>query len=243
MMNVKIVLKNDVKKEELENSNFITGFRTLGEVGYVTTRYIVLKRKMEKIGFILTPSMRDVTFLDEYGLATPFDLFLDRELKILVLVNHLLPIRKEWPIFTKKITQWLKQLNTKNEILIGGLDKAYKANNNDTLRWLKNSYSNIELRHPLIEKQLLMVGPLALLTIYGEAERLPVTVLLPYADRDRIDPEAAAVAVETLNELLQVNVDTHELYEDAKRINEELQRQMELLQKELNKGSSQRVYM
>lgn len=241
-MSIKIVLRNDIKKEDLTGFTFITGFRTLGEVGYVATRYLVLKRKMEKIGFILTRYMRDVTFLDEYGLATPFDLFLDKELKLLVLVNHLLPMRKEWPAFTKKITSWLKQLEIKNEILIGGLDKTYKTGN-DQLRWLKNSYSNIEIKYPLIEKQLLMVGPLALLTIYGEAEKLPVTVLLPYADRDRVDPEAAARVIEVLNELLSINVDTQELYEDAKRINEELQKQMELIQKELNRGSSQRVYM
>nr|MCG2909932.1 PAC2 family protein [Stygiolobus sp.] len=87
------------------------------------------------------------------------------------------------------------------------------------------------------------IGPLALFTIYSEIEDLPAVVLLPYADRDRIDPAAAAVAIEEINKLLNLKIDVTELYEDARKIEEELQRQLELIQKELNRNVSDRVYM
>jgi len=95
----------------------------------------------------------------------------------------------------------------------------------------------------MMEKQLLMIGPLALFTIYSEIEDLPATILLPYADRDRIDPAAAAIAVEEVGRIFNMKIDVGELYEDAKKIEEELQKQLELIQKELNRNVSGRVYM
>lgn len=240
-MSIKIVLKG-ITEDELKGAKFITGFRTLGEVGYIATRYLVLKLNMKRVGFILTKYLRDVTFLDEYGLATPFELFYDKEHHILALLSHLLPLQKEVNSFSEKIIKWLKSINVSEMILIGGLDKRYKSDNYN-LRWLKNSFSKVNLPYPLMEKQLLIIGPLALFIIYSEIEEIPATVLLPYADRERIDPAAAAVAIEEINKLYNLSVDVTELYEDARKIEEELQKQLELIQKELSRGGSDRVYM
>ena len=240
-MNIKIVLKG-ISEEQLRGANFITGFRTLGEVGYIATRYIALKLGMRRVGFVLTKYLRDVTFLDEYGIATPFELFYDEKNRLLVLLSHLLPLQREANEFSETVIKWLKKLDVSNVILIGGLDKRYKTSNTN-LRWLKTSKSQLTLNYPLIEKQLLMIGPLALFTIYSEIEDLPAIVLLPYADRDRIDPAAAAIAVDEISKLLNIKIDVAELYEDAKKIEEELQKQLELIQKELNRNVSGRVYM
>ncbi|QIW23164.1 proteasome assembly chaperone family protein [Sulfolobus sp. S-194] len=240
-MSIKIILKG-ISEDELKGAKFITGFRTLGEVGYIATRYLVLKLGMKRIGFILTKYLRDVTFIDEYGLATPFELFYDNNNNILVLLSHLLPLQREMNIFSAKIIKWLKNIQVSDILLIGGLDKRYK-NDSSNLRWLKTSASKIALPYPLMEKQLLIIGPLALFTIYAEIEDLPATVLLPYADRERIDPAAAAIALEEINKLYGLKVDVSELYEDARKIEEELQRQLELVQKELTKEGSNRVYM
>jgi len=240
-MSIKIVLKG-ITEEELKGARFITGFRTLGEVGYIATRYLVLKTNMKRVGFILTKYLRDVTFIDEYGLATPFELFYDNQNHVLVLLSHLLPLQKEMNEFSEKIIKWLKKIQVSDMLLIGGLDKRYKTDSSN-LRWFKTSSSKLNLPYPLMEKQLLIIGPLALFTIYAEIEELPSAILLPYADRERIDPAAAAIAIEEINKIYGLKVDTSELYEDAKKIEEELQKQLELVQKELTKGGSNRVYM
>lgn len=240
-MSIKIVLKG-INEEELKGARFVSGFRTLGEVGYIATRYLALKMNMKRIGFVLTKYLRDVTFIDEYGLATPFELFYDKQNHLLLLLSHLLPLQKEMNSFSENIVKWLKKIEISEMLLIGGLDKRYK-NDNSNLRWFKTSASKVNLPYPLMEKQLLIIGPLALFTIYAEIEEIPTTVLLPYADRERIDPAAAAVAIEEINKIYGLNVDVSELYEDAKKIEEELQRQLELVQKELTKGGSNRVYM
>ncbi|ARM75889.1 proteasome assembly chaperone family protein [Acidianus manzaensis] len=237
---MELILK--LSENELKGATFITGFRTIGEVGYLASRYIVLKRNMQRIGFIATKNLRDVTFLDDYGIATPLDLFYDKEYNTIVLLNHLVPVQKDWNDFAKDTIRWLNKLGVKNILLIGGLDKRYREKE-EKLRWLKTSKSSINLDYPLLEKQLIMVGPLALFTIYAEMLDLPANVVLPYADRDRIDPAAAAVAVEVINKIVGFNVDTTELYEDAKKLEEELQKQLESIQKEINKSGLDRHYM
>jgi len=235
MSNVKIILKGKSEKE-LEGYRFITGFRTLGEVGYLAVRHLVLQMKMKKVGYIITKYLRDVAFIDDYGFATPFELFIDENNKLLLLLNHILPYHREWNYYTRGIVRWLKKIGVRDAIFIGGLDKSYRVTNSK-LSWLKTSKCNINLNYPLMDKYLLIVGPLALLTIYAEIEDLPAVVLLPYAERDRADPAAAAVAVEVISDILSIKVDVSALYEDAKRIEEELQKQMEILQSEMAKGS------
>ncbi|BDB97176.1 proteasome assembly chaperone family protein [Saccharolobus caldissimus] len=240
MSNVKVVLKKD--PAQLRGATFITGFRTIGEVGYLATRHLALKRNMERIGYVVTKYYRDVAFLDEYGLATPFDIFYDNEKHLIVLLNHILPFQREWNDFAASIIKWIKKISINNLILIGALDKRYKMGN-ENLKWLKTSKCQLSLDYPQLDKQLLMVGPLALFTLHSEIEDLSAIVLLPYADRERTDPAAAATAIEALNKILGLNVSVDELYEEAKRIEEDLQKQMELLQRELARGGADRVYM
>lgn len=240
MSNVKVVLKKD--PAQLRGATFITGFRTIGEVGYLATRHLALKRNMERIGYVVTKYYRDVAFLDEYGLATPFDIFYDNEKHLIVLLNHILPFQREWNDFAASIIKWTKKISINNLILIGALDKRYKMGN-ENLKWLKTSKCHLSLDYPQLDKQLLMVGPLALFTLHSEIEDLSAIVLLPYADRERTDPAAAATAIEALNKILGLNVSVDELYEEAKRIEEDLQKQMELLQRELARGGADRVYM
>jgi uncharacterized protein len=240
-LKMKIILK-DVDESQLKHAYYITGFRTLGEVGYLATRHIVLQRKMKRIGYITTKYLTAVTFLDEYGIVTPYELFYDEESHIIVQLNHVLPIEREWNAYSKRVIDWIKKLEVKNAIFIGGLDKNYRTSN-EKLKWIKTSKSNVELDYPILDKQLIMVGPLALYTVYSEIYDIPATVILPYADRDRIDPAAAAAAIEAVNKILGLNIDVSELYEDAKRIEEEIKKQLEYLQKEYSKSSLDRHYM
>ncbi len=240
MNNVKIIVKKDIN--ELKGATFITGFRTIGEVGYLATRHLVLKRKMQRIGYVVTKYYRDVTFLDDYGIATPFDIFYDQEKHVIVLINHILPFQREWNEFALNVIKWVKKLSVSNILLIGALDKRYRLGS-ENLKWLSTSKCNISLNYPQLDKQLLMVGPLALFTLHSEIEELPALVILPYAERDRTDPAGAATAIEVINNILGINIGVNELYEEAKKIEEDLQRQMELLQKELSRGSTDRVYM
>jgi Archaeal enzymes of ATP-grasp superfamily len=240
---IKFLLKG-ISADALKGSTLITGFRTIGEVGYLAVRHLILSGGFRRVGFIETKRMRDVAFVEEYGLAAPFEIFLNEDLRIVAILNHLLPHQAEWAEFSKGIVEWALKHEISEGIFIGGLDKRY-AEGNEKLRWLKTSSSTRNLNYPYMEKQLFIVGPLALLTIYSEFEAFPSVVILPYADRDRPDPAAAAIAIETINEMLNVKFETASLYEEAKKIEEEIQKQFEIIQKELMQpgSGSGRIYM
>jgi uncharacterized protein len=239
---IKVTLK-DANADDFKGSILVTGFRTIGEVGYLATRHLALSPGFSRVGFIETKKMRDVAFVDDYGLATPFELFFNRESRILVVLNHLLPHQSEWTAFTKGLVDWAIKHEISEGIFIGGLDSRY-SDGKSKLRWLKTSKSIRSLNYPYMEKQLLIVGPLALITIYSEMLGFPATVLLPYSDKDRPDPAAAAIAIEAINEMLGTKFDTSKLYEEARKLEEELQKQMEILQRELMQPSgSGRIYM
>lgn len=240
-MNSRVII-HGVGVDELSGATLVTGFRTLGEVGYLATRHMVSFTRPQKIGFILTRHQRDIMFLDEYGIATPYDIFFDTERKIVYILNHILPIQREWTDYTEALAEWSSANGISNVILFGGLDRRYRTST-ETVRWLKNSYSKVELPYPMMEKQQLVIGPLALFVVFAEMYKLPATVILPYADRERPDPAAAAVAIQVVNDIVKTSIDVKDLLEDARRIEEEITRQIKQIEDELNKGGTGRHYM
>jgi uncharacterized protein len=240
-MSIKIVLKQ-IKKEDLKDTIFVTGFRTFGEVGYISVRHVIKTLHMQRVGFIYTKHIRDLVFLDDYGIAAPHELFYDKNNNLLVLLNHILPMHKEWGVFAGGITSWLIENGIREAFYIGGLDRSFKVGN-ERVRWLSTSNMKRKINAPLMNKGLYIVGPLALLLLNAEIEGFPAAVILPYADRDRPDPAAAAAAVELLGETINISIDTKKLYDEAKIIEEEVSKQLEILSRNLNKASGDRVYM
>ena len=76
---------------------------------------------------------------------------------------------------------------------------------------------------PLLEEGLFVTGPLALLLTFYEIKQFPAIALLPYAESSRTDPLAAAIAIEKINTITKLNVDTNKLLQDAEAIEKDLQ--------------------
>jgi len=227
MGDVKIMLKG-VKTDDVKDSILITGFQGFGGVGYITTRYLVSKLKAKRIGYILTSNMPDVTFSDSGRIALPYEIFIAEHIKgnFTVIVNHAVPVIDRNK-FAKNIISWALDSGVKEAVFIGGLDVNAKRDESK-YRVLPNAHFKKEPPGKILENDLYIIGPLALLTIYSEIYGLPALVLLPYTEPARVDPAAAAVAVEVLNEMYGLNVDPSELYRDAEAIEKELARVSEL---------------
>ncbi|MEM0505631.1 MAG: PAC2 family protein, partial [Sulfolobales archaeon] len=90
----------------------------------------------------------------------------------------------------------------------------------ERLRWLKTSVSNRELTEPKFHKGLYVVGPLAILFLTLEVEKVPTVMILPYTEPDKFDPKAAAVFIEKLNELLGLNISIQGLMEYSRIVEE-----------------------
>jgi uncharacterized protein len=240
---VKLVAINIVvdDKEEIENCYFVTGFHGVGLTGYITINHLVKSLHARPIGYVETQHQPALISLAAERISFPFEIY--RRDNIIILFPRLQPKRSEVREFTREIVTWVTERKFKQAILIGGLDNRFK-NGNDDMRCVPTRSSLEETKTwkiPLLEETLFVTGPLALMLTYFEMKSFPAVAFLPYSERGRPDPRAAALAIKQLNELLNLDVDVFELINDAKRIEEEVTKVMEG-QKEKTGYSPQTMY-
>lgn len=197
----------------------ITGFPGFGYVGTIATKYLVSQLRANKIGNIITKYMPDFIALDDYGILSPYEIFMSEKYGILIVVNNAIPAPAERVTYVKSLVKWAASVGVKEFILIGGLNSKFREGD-EKLRWLKTSSSSRELKEPIFHKGLYVVGPLAILFLILEIEGMPGLMILPYTEPEKFDPRAAAVFIEKLNELLNLHIDVQGLLEYSKAVEE-----------------------
>lgn len=229
---VKIVLSKPVTARIL-----ITGFHGVGQVGWIASRYIADKLEGERIGVVVTPDMPAFVTVRS-NILTPYELYQKGD--YLIFVTNTPLSQRDMSRVPLALSEFTLRVGAEEVLLIGGLDRRFAVEGDDavriapTKRYLEKHAGEIGWLR-IIEEGLGIVGPLALMLTYYEAFGVSAAAVLPYAQPDRPDPLAASKAVEVVNKLLQINVDTQELREEAalleKRI-EEIQRRISELTRE-----------
>ncbi|MEM4672456.1 MAG: PAC2 family protein [Sulfolobales archaeon] len=216
--NVRIYIYKDALSSS-KNPILITGFPGFGATGYITTKYIVETLRLKRIGFIITRFMPDTISIEpEIRFSFPHEIYSDQEGKLFVLVNQAVPPPVDKDAFAETVVKWAYKNNFSEMILVGGLDSEVRRSPEDQLRWIGNSYSKRVLEEPQMDRGLMIVGPLATLLMYSEIIGLPAIAILPYAERNRPDPRASAIAVSKIAKILNMEIDVSELLKHAETI-------------------------
>jgi uncharacterized protein len=212
-----------VKKVNLKDSILITGFHGLGATGYITVKHMITNLNAELIGYIFTDLMPPFVCMDETKISLPFEIY--KYDKYVFVLTNVPPHSRERNNFSRAIAEWTIKEKFKASYLIGGLDGRLKSSENDKIRCvITSSFKDLDkIDIPILEKGLFVVGPLAIMLSYFEINNFPSIALLPYANPARPDPMAAAIAIEFLNKLTGLSVDTSQLISDAHKIEEEIQ--------------------
>jgi len=222
----------------------IAGYKGFGAVGIITVLHVIESLEMERIGIITAKYHPEYVFRDNRGLSYPFEIYADRKNKIIALATREIPDDRIRAEFVWELTKFLKQNSIEKLYMIGGLDSRYKKKPDDQLRWIANKhYEGPFPKDPQFEKGLLIVGPLALQMMFSEIIGIPALTLLPFSKADTPDPAAAAVAIERLNQLLDLNIPTEELLREAARIQEELSKLEEMIARETQQKGPREPYM
>lgn len=219
-MNIKFIMNKDLN---FKDSVLITGFHGIGTTGFIAIKYMISQLEAEKIGTIITDFIPPFITTKEGKLSLPFELF--KKDDIILFMPQFQPYRNEHRIFSEEIVDWTIKSNFKKVILLGGLDSRLKKNENDRLRAVATSeyLMKNQIDVPILEDGLFVTGPLALLLTYYEINNYPAIALLPYAESSRADPLAAANAINTINKILDLQINTSKLIEDAEVIEKNLQ--------------------
>lgn len=230
-LNIEIILK---RKVDLEGKIFITGFHGIGYAGYIAVNHIIESTNAELLGYVTTEQYPPIVSLDENRVLTPYELFMYKD--FILFLPRFQPPPSEQNDLMRILTEWTVKNRFKEAILIGGLDSKLKAGE-EKLRVVPTSQfkMNNKLELKKLDRNLYVVGPLAILLAYYEIKDFPAIALLPYAQRGRPDPLAAATAIQVINQLHDLDISTEQLIKDAKQIEQEiaqLKEQEEKVQRE-----------
>lgn len=238
-MAVRIALYDE--SENVENCYFLTGFHGVGLTGYITINHIVKSLRARPIGYVETQHQPALVSIVEERISFPFELF--RHGDIVILFPRVQPKQSEVRDFSREVANWVTKNRMREAVLIGGLDNRFKQGDYP-IRCVPTRPSVEKakaLKIPLLEESLFVTGPLALMLTYLEMKNFPAIALLPYSERGRPDPRAAALAVQQVNGLLKLDIDVFELNNDAKRIEDEVTKIING-QKEKTGNDSQTMY-
>lgn len=217
---------------------FITGFHGIGEVGYIFLDHCVNTLESERIGILTTSAARPMLLVDKGKIHYPFEFYAWKD--ILFFVPHQQPHPSHEVAFSEHLAEWILEQQFEQVILIGGVDKNLRTSDNNcryiaTRRYLEQALSDEvkqEITNEKLDDGFLVVGPLAILTGLLELKQFPALAVLAYAERMRPDPEGAIHAIEFINRLLNLDIKTEKLVENAQKIEEEIKNKLEEIKKD-----------
>jgi uncharacterized protein len=234
-------------------TSFIAGYHGLGEIGYITVSHMIDDLKLKRIATIMSSGAPPFISVQNNQLKLPFEIYGKEEYDFAVFIPHLQPYRHVQIEFSEKLSEWiLRQKKLENAYFIGGVDVRLKSSDSNiqfipTRKFLDYpslpEKVNSEIKENLLDAGLFVAGPLAIMLGYLDMSMFPAVGLLAYAQRDRPDPLGAVAAIKKINEILNINVNTEVLVQNAQTIEEEIKRQLAPIEEsQSDKPDTKRMY-
>ena len=207
---------------KLEGTSLIAGFHGIGATGYWTVKFLITELKAERKCFIDYEHAPAVASQVEGRVATPYEVYQAGNLSL--LKAEISPVRDRENEFYRQLADWIMGSGVKEVALVGGLDESLR---NDDSRY-KVAMTSAFLsqgglpNEPLFEEDRMIVGPVASLLNTFEMHSFPALAVLAYSNTERVDPRAAASAVDFLSRRYGFKANTSPLIKGAEVIEGEL---------------------
>lgn len=222
-------------KDDFKPKTIVMGFRGIGQVGYLSVRYLIDELGAERKGIIESLYAHPVVLVENKRLAYPMELYGSGDLGIVRIED--VPIDKRGAYIIREMIKLLKEYDVEKVILIGGLVSTLRENDNDIARIVTNSFWKEGLNLPYTQKDVRVLGPLAYALYFSELYSLPSLAILAYANSERpVDPRGAYYALETLKKIINIEIDTEELLRTADEVEEKIAELIQEFNETKNKG-------
>ena len=221
-------------KDGFKPKAVVMGFRGIGQVGYLSVRYLIEKLEAEREGIIESLYAQPIVLVDKDKLGYPMEIYGWREIGIIRIEE--LSLDKHGAYLIREIVKWLKENTVEKIILIGGLVSTLKEDEEDIARIVTNSFWEEKVNLRYTQKDVRVLGPLAYALYFAELYSLPALAILAYASSDQpVDPRGAYYALETLKKLLDIDINTEELLKTATEVEEKIAELIEEFNETKNK--------
>ena len=206
----------------LEGTSMIAGFHGIGATGYWTVKFLITELKAQRKCFIDYEFAPAVASQAEGRISTPYEVFVAGELSL--LKAEVSPAREKENEFYRGLADWIMSSGVKEVALVGGLDEGLRSDDNKYKVAMTSAFASKGgvPGEPIFEEDRMIVGPVASLLNTFEMFSFPAVAVLSYSNTERVDPRAAASAVEFLSKRYGFKADTAPLIKGAEVIEGEL---------------------
>ena len=205
-----------------EGKALIAGFHGIGATGYWTVKFLVTELKAQRKLFIDYENAPAVASQAEGRISTPYEVFVAGDLSL--LKAEVSPVRDKENEFYRELADWIMVSGVKEVALVGGLDEALRSDDSRYKVAMTSAFMSKGGVHsePIFEEDRMIVGPVASLLNTFEMHSFPALAVLAYSNTERVDPRAAAAAVEFLSRRYGFEANTTPLIKGAEVIESEL---------------------
>jgi uncharacterized protein len=206
----------------LDGTSLIAGFHGIGATGYWTVKFLITELKAKRKCFIDYDYAPAVATQMDGRIATPYEIYIAGDLSM--LKAEVSPVRERENEFYRQLAEWIMGSGVKEVALVGGLDEALRNDENRYKIAMTSAYaaSGSLSSEPIFEEDRMIVGPVASLLNTFEMNSFPALAVLAYSNTERVDPRAAASAVEFLSRKYGFVANTGPLIKGAEVIESEL---------------------
>ena len=206
----------------LDGTSLIAGFHGIGATGYWTVKFLITELKAKRKLFIDYQHAPAVSSQVEGRISTPYEVFVTGNLTL--LKAEVSPVRVRENEFYRELAEWIMSSGVKEVALVGGLDEGLR---NDDSRYkvaMTSAFASLGglPQEPPFDEDRMIVGPVASLLNTFEMNSFPALAVLAYSNTERVDPRAAASAVEFLSKRYGFTANTAPLIKGAEVIESEL---------------------
>jgi uncharacterized protein len=225
--------------KKLKASTLIAGFHGIGATGYWSVKFLIEELKARRAFYVDSEYAPAVSSTLGGTISTPYEIYVCGELAF--LKAEVPPLRENENKFFRDLGHWIVETGVNEVALVGGLDESLRVDDSNYRLVLTDAMSKRgEFKgEPILEEGKMIVGPVAVLLNTLQMHDCAAYAVLAYSNTERVDPRAAATAVEFLANRYAFKVSTAPLIKGAEELEREL---MGLSQKDRDRGPSSAIY-
>lgn len=208
------------KKAPEENSTVILAFPDVGLVGLIAVKHMIKELDMEEIGYVSSDKFPPITVVHDKRPTHPIRIY---EKDGIIVLTSEIPIGPNMiNPFSNKISQWLEEIKAEKAIILGGLPNQ---NREEVEKPEIHGVPSIDEMENLLEEKNYHILEEGFITgINGVLLRnlrdvdFPTIYLMSESHLNYPDPDAAAVILEALNNIEEMDISVEELRKQEEEI-------------------------
>jgi uncharacterized protein len=222
-MEIKLNIIKDIK---LKNPILIQGFPGSGLVGTICALYLVEKLHLEQIGYIYSDKFPPIAAVHHGIPYFPARIYASKKYNLIVLFSEFIIPSNLLFNLANEIYNFAKQKKVKKIICLGSILKKEQIDYSliYAVVSLKNSISDLEKHNIHVIKEGLTTGLSSILLSYGAIDNFEVISLLSLSSDSAVDLMSSYKLLLTLKNYLNLDLDLSEMENDAKKMEQEMQK-------------------